>query len=793
MIRKLMKRTLSVLLVLALVVTTFVIFDPTALFPVAHGITSQDAGSYTFKVTFNISKNGTNEHNSGWGQTTEDTFIVAARTKKNNGRNSATYTYDYWASKGSKTWSGGGKQAYDGGFPDGFYMMGNDNSVVQGVKADITKIEVSGKTVWTGTMHIDSTTNAYYTYVYAAGQGTDGGNDGSYGYTSTSSKDWPMPAPTATYNGSTSVTTNGYTQGTYSIATVKDQYGVNWGFSSVEWSSSHSAATINNNGVATFGDNGGTAYDVTFTPKLKHSSGDKQPAGITVHVTPATYSVSYDGNGKTGGSMSNSSHTMGKAKALTSNAYTRAYTVTYNQNYTGCPANTTDTATYSFSHWSLSSASTFISDPATYSVSNVTQYTTIKQYAIPAPFRKGDTFEVEFDATMSGNSGAFFNVFFYGDSGYRSIASGVLSGGQSGTFTGGDGNVKITTTGSKHYKIVYTLGGDNSDTHSSTTVKKYLLFRVDSTVATSVSVSNVTMKRTAQKFLNSDSVTNLTCTSGGTVSLKANWNSANVTLPSPTRTGYVFGGWYKETGCTTSVGAGGASYTPTANITLYAKWTLGTYSLSVNPDGGSLAASTITYKKGGANKTLPSSASTSTQTDSADYNTTVTVGTPTKTGYKFGGWTGYSVNSTNVFGYMNGKQTNGLGSYTQTVHTEEGGYTNYKWNIATATTSGTWSTISFQTYSVQANETITVSGYFRVNSGSQIGINLYHGDHSNDYQNGSLQNFTYANTNGEWIYFKKSRTFTQAYSTAIVQFCSADGKEKSGLVLDFDLKGLTIT
>ena len=191
----------------------------------------------------------------------------------------------------------------------------------------------------------------------------------------------------------------------------------------------------------------------------------------------------------------------------------------------------------------------------------------------------------------------------------------------------------------------------------------------------------------------------------------------------------------------------------------------GKAAIAVNPDGGSLAASTITYKKGGANKTLPSSASTSTQTDSADYNTTVTVGTPTKTGYKFGGWTGYAVNSTNVFGYMNGKQTNGLGSYTQTVHTEEGGYTNYKWNIATATTSGTWSTISFQTYSVQANETITVSGYFRVNSGSQIGINLYHGDHSNDYQNGSLQNFTYANTNGEWIYFKKSRTFTHELIT----------------------------
>ena len=259
----------------------------------AHAITSQDAGTYSFKVTFKIDKNGTNNHNSGWGQTTEDTFIIAARTKGNNGRNSATYTYDYWTSKGDKTWEGGGKQAYDGGFPDGFYMMGNDNSIVQGVKATITKIEVSGKTVWTGTMRVDSTTNEYHTYVYASGQGTDGGNDSSYGYTNTTAKDWPMPAPTCTFSGDTAVTTSGSATKTYSVSTAKDQYGVNWGFSSVTWESSHPAATINSNGTATFGNNNGMDYDVTFTPTLVHSSGNKQSTnGITVHVTTTPEALS---------------------------------------------------------------------------------------------------------------------------------------------------------------------------------------------------------------------------------------------------------------------------------------------------------------------------------------------------------------------------------------------------------------------------------------------------------------------------------------------------------------------
>ena len=45
-----------------------------------------------------------------------------------------------------------------------------------------------------------------------------------------------------------------------------------------------------------------------------------------------------------------------------------------------------------------------------------------------------------------------------------------------------------------------------------------------------------------------------------------------ITLPTPTRTGYVFAGWYSDSVLATFVGAGGASYSPTADGTLYAKW-----------------------------------------------------------------------------------------------------------------------------------------------------------------------------------------------------------------------------
>lgn len=58
-----------------------------------------------------------------------------------------------------------------------------------------------------------------------------------------------------------------------------------------------------------------------------------------------------------------------------------------------------------------------------------------------------------------------------------------------------------------------------------------------------------------------------------TVTNKYESEDAPVTLPTPTRTGYDFLGWYSDSSFTNRVGGGGTSYTPTSqNITLYAKW-----------------------------------------------------------------------------------------------------------------------------------------------------------------------------------------------------------------------------
>ena len=102
-------------------------------------------------------------------------------------------------------------------------------------------------------------------------------------------------------------------------------------------------------------------------------------------------------------------------------------------------------------------------------------------------------------------------------------------------------------------------------------------------------------------------------------------------LPTPTRTGYTFAGWYSNIGLTTLVGAGGASYSPTLNLTLYAKWTTINYTVTYNSTNV-VAGTTVNSTSG----TVP--------TDTTNYaiGQSVSVkansGTLARTGYTFMGW-----------------------------------------------------------------------------------------------------------------------------------------------------------
>ena len=95
----------------------------------------------------------------------------------------------------------------------------------------------------------------------------------------------------------------------------------------------------------------------------------------------------------------------------------------------------------------------------------------------------------------------------------------------------------------------------------------------------------------------------------------------------PSLTGWTFGGWYRESGCTNKVGNAGASVKNVATsgtVTLYAKWTANTYTVRYNANTPTDATHSVTN--------VPS--------DSVwTYDSNATLGgTPSLVGWTFGGW-----------------------------------------------------------------------------------------------------------------------------------------------------------
>ena len=97
-------------------------------------------------------------------------------------------------------------------------------------------------------------------------------------------------------------------------------------------------------------------------------------------------------------------------------------------------------------------------------------------------------------------------------------------------------------------------------------------------------------------------------------SQSVNYGSTATAPASPTLTGYAFAGWYADAGYATAWNF--STNLVTGNVTIYAKWTINQYTVTFNSEGGSAVASqSVNY---GSTATAPAS--------------------PTLTGYAFAGW-----------------------------------------------------------------------------------------------------------------------------------------------------------
>lgn len=96
-------------------------------------------------------------------------------------------------------------------------------------------------------------------------------------------------------------------------------------------------------------------------------------------------------------------------------------------------------------------------------------------------------------------------------------------------------------------------------------------------------------------------VVNSLSTSGGAiVELYAKWTKmSSIPLPSRTRSGYTFLGWFTEPTGGTRIGGGGDIYTPTGDILLYAHWQPESALMYIKKDGNFVAAKKVYMKKNG--------------------------------------------------------------------------------------------------------------------------------------------------------------------------------------------------
>lgn len=348
---------------------------------------------------------------------------------------------------------------------------------------------------------------------------------------------------------------------------------------------------------------------------------------------PSNYTLTYTANGGTGSNVTQSVKAGSAATLKPADTFTPATIATWGitLNKDGGTGGDATFVKNAFYRWLIGSS--YYKAGASYTPS---ANTTVKaywstNYKLGTPTKaqtSANGYTVTFDpkgGSCSTTSLTQKNITTYSFGGWKSDSSGTVYNG--GTTLGGPakysytaqwtptttkGSIKMpSVTKSSSSKKTITLNYDGATGGNSTTSLSYTKTTAYAFKGWSANSSATSGSAAGSSF---------TPTSSGTV--YAIWGSAtntytSITLPTPTKTGYTFNGWATSSGG--SVVSTGGAYTPTSDITnLYAKWTLNTF--------------TVTFNKNGGNTPNPTSKSV---TQGSTYGTLATC---TRTGYTLKGW-----------------------------------------------------------------------------------------------------------------------------------------------------------
>lgn len=163
------------------------------------------------------------------------------------------------------------------------------------------------------------------------------------------------------------------------------------------------------------------------------------------------------------------------------------------------------------------------------------------------------------------------------------------------------------STSSKDITYMNSYGTLPNPTRTGYTFAGWYTAKENGTQITEDSIVSATTDQTLYAYWTANKYTITFNTNGGTcdtTSKLVTYNSTYGDLPKPSRTGYTFKGWF------TSESGGkqitkDSKVTITANQTLYAQWTLSTYTVILDANGGAVSDDSVTVTYSKAYGTLP--------------------------------------------------------------------------------------------------------------------------------------------------------------------------------------------